>query len=220
MDMPDMEGMTGSPVATDMAGMPGIDSAASSSPASVPTAAVIGTPNILVSAASETAHIDEAAATSSIAQMSSMDGMSGGMSSAFHFGLGDTLWTTPLTPTTGQGYAGAIVLLILMAIFLRFLTTLRGMAEKRWNPNKPSRCNGDDADNYLKMGQSWEDEAERDSGHRWNTKIQLTRALSQLMTMTTGYLLMLAVMTFNLGYLFAILAGGFLGELALGWIKH
>jgi len=31
---------------------------------------------------------------------------------------------------------------------------------------------------------------------------------------------MLAVMTFNLGYLFAVLAGGFLGELALGWIKH
>jgi len=29
---------------------------------------------------------------------------------------------------------------------------------------------------------------------------------------------MLAVMTFNLGYLLAILSGGLLGELALGWI--
>lgn len=31
---------------------------------------------------------------------------------------------------------------------------------------------------------------------------------------------MLAVMTFNLGYLLAVLAGGFLGELALGLIEH
>jgi len=43
------------------------------------------------------------------------------MSNAFHFGVGDTLWTTPLMPTTGQGYAGGIILLIFMALFLRFL---------------------------------------------------------------------------------------------------
>lgn len=188
-----MDGMTGSPVAADTAGMPGMDSAASSSPVSVPMATVTGTPTILVSTASETAHINEAAATSSMAQMTSMYGMSGGMSSAFHFGLGDTLWTTPLTPTTGQGYAGAIVLLVLMAVFLRFLTTLRDIAEKRWNPNKSSRFIGDNADNYLKMGQSREDEAERDSSHKWNTTIQLTRALFQLMTMTTGYLLLVSL---------------------------
>jgi len=179
-----MDGMTESPVATDMAGMPGMDSAPSSSPVSVP-----------MFVAPETYHVDETAATSSIAQKSSMEGMSGGMSSAFHFGVGDTLWTTPLTPTTGQGYAGAIVLLMLLAIFLRFLTTLRGMAEKRWSPNKPSRCNGDDADNYLKMGQSPEDEAERDSGHRWDTTIQLTRALFQLITMTAGYLLLVSLLS-------------------------
>lgn len=30
---------------------------------------------------------------------------------------------------------------------------------------------------------------------------------------------MLAVMTFNLGYLLAILGGGVLGEIAFGWVK-
>lgn len=142
------------------------------------------------------------------------------MSNAFHFGVGDPLWTTSLTPTNGQAYAGAIILLILMAFFLRFLTTLRDMAEKRWNPKRPSRCNGDEADNYLKMGLSQADGPEVGAGRRWHTTIQLTRALFQVTTMTMGYLLMLAVMTFNLGYLLAVLAGGFVGELALGWITH
>lgn len=94
------------------------------------------------------------------------------------------------------------------------------MAEKRWNPKRPSRCNGDEADNYLKMGLSQADGPEVGAGRRWHTTIQLTRALFQVTTMTMGYLLMLAVMTFNLGYLLAVLAGGFVGELALGWITH
>ncbi|KAL6405311.1 hypothetical protein AUP68_11062 [Ilyonectria robusta] len=230
MDMSGMEsvtgstGATGATGATDMSSTAGMSSVAESSPSAtvlptvLPTAS--STPSLLASAAPEATHSDEAAASSSlITQMGSMTSMSG-MSNAFHFGVGDTLWTTSLTPTNGQGYAGAIILLILMALFLRFLTTLRAMVEKRWNPKQPSRCNGDEADNYLKMGQSQEDEAEVGSCRRWHTTIQLTRALFQVTTMTIGYLLMLAVMTFNLGYLLAVLAGGFVGELALSWIEH
>ncbi|KAI8648737.1 hypothetical protein NCS55_01482000 [Fusarium keratoplasticum] len=240
MDMPGMEGMMGSAAATDMTDMPGVTSLSASSNSPTVFAATASTTILPASAASDTTHSDEAADSASAAQTGSMASMSG-MANTFHFGVGDTLWATPLTPTTGQGYAGAIMLLILMALFLRFLTTARGMAEKRWNPKRSSRCSGDEVDNYLKTGQSREDEAGAGSGHRWNTTIQLTRALFQLTTITIGYLLlvslpftqndfpnrpcarlyvMLAVMTFNVGYLLAILTGGFLGELALGWIEY
>jgi len=211
-----MEGMTGSAAATNM---PGVTSLSASSNSPTVFASTASTTTLPTLAASDATHSDEAADSPSAAQTGSMASMPG-MANTFHFGVGDTLWAKPLTPTTGQGYAGAIMLLILMAVFLRFLTAARGMAEKRWNPKRNSCCNGDGADNYLKMGQSREDEAGAGSHHRWNATIQLTRALLQLTAMTIGYLLMLAVMTFNVGYLLAILSGGFLGELALGWIKY
>jgi hypothetical protein len=134
---------------------------------------------MLTSAASETAH----------ESMGSMPAMSS-MSNAFHFGVGNTLGTALLTPANGQGYAGAIILLIFMAFFLRFLKTLRGMTEKRWNlQRRPFRSNFGDAD------VSREDEAKVDAGYRWNTSIQFTRALFELTAMTVGYLLLVSLVS-------------------------
>ncbi|KAL9561759.1 hypothetical protein ACKAV7_014021 [Fusarium commune] len=189
MDMPGMEGMTGSAAATDM---PGVTSLSASSNSPTVLASTASTTTLPALAASDTTHNHEAADSASAAQTGSMASMPG-MTNKFHFGVGDTLWAKPLTPTTGQGYAGAIMLLILMATFLRFVTTAWGMAEKRWNPKRKSFCNGDEADNYLKMGQSREDEAGAGSHHRYNTTIQLTRALLQLSSMTMGYLLLVTL---------------------------
>ena len=182
--MGEVNGMEG------MMDMASITSVAASSPPDTVLAAMASTPTLVVSSTAETGNSSKADAPSTT-QMDSMASMSG-MSNAFHFGSGDTLWITSLTPTNSQGYAGAISLLILMALFLRFLTTLRSMVEKRWAPKQPSRCNGDEANNYLKMGQTREDEVEVRSGHRWNTTTQLSRALFQLTTMTIGYLLLVS----------------------------
>jgi len=112
------------------------------------------------------------------------------MSNALHFGLGDTLWAKPMTPTNGQGYFGAILLLISMTLLLRFLVIARGRAERRWNSGTLRRCKGVDADDFIKVAQPREDEADASSGETWSAKIQFTRAAFTLATTSIGYLLL------------------------------
>jgi len=55
----------------------------------------------------------------------------------------------------------------------------------------------------------------------WRFSIELPRAGLSTVVSGVGYLLMLAVMTFNVGYFLSVLAGIFVGELAFGRIhKH
>ena len=142
----------------------------------------------LVPGASETAHRDGVAA-SEPPNDGSMVPMSG-MSTALHFGVGDTLWVKPLTPMNGQGYFGAILLLISMTLLLRFLVIARGRAERRWNSGTLRRCKGVDADDFIKVAQPREDEADASSGETWSAKIQFTRAAFTLATTSIGYLLL------------------------------
>ncbi|KAK4070238.1 hypothetical protein Purlil1_13534 [Purpureocillium lilacinum] len=205
-----------------MKNMPGMETTSSVTVATasprltVATRASAQTP--LASGASETAH-REGVAANELPNDTSMASMSG-MSNALHFGLGDTLWAKPMTPTNGQGYFGAILLLISMTLLLRFLVIARGRAERRWNSGTPRRCKGVEANDFIKVAQPRKDEADASSGETWSAKIQFTRAAFTLATTSIGYLLMLAVMTLNLGYLLAVLGGGVLGELALGWLEQ
>ncbi|KAF2810208.1 uncharacterized protein BDZ99DRAFT_570809 [Mytilinidion resinicola] len=50
----------------------------------------------------------------------------------------------------------------------------------------------------------------------WRFSVDLPRALLYTCIAGVGYLLMLAVMTFNVGYFLSVLGGVFLGELAFG----
>ena len=168
---------------TGMKGMPGMETtnsvivATESSPFTRATTASAQTP-----------WYREDVASNELPNDGSMAPMSG-MSNALHFGIGDTLWTKPLTPTNGQGYFGAILLLMIMALLLRFLATARGMAEKRWNHETPSCCKGIEANNFVKVAQPPKDTGDARSGHEWNATVQLIRATFTLGTMMIGYLL-------------------------------
>lgn len=50
----------------------------------------------------------------------------------------------------------------------------------------------------------------------WRLSVDLPRALIFLCITGVGYLLMLAVMTMNVGYFCSVLGGAFLGDLAVG----
>ncbi|KLU83211.1 copper transporter [Magnaporthiopsis poae ATCC 64411] len=50
----------------------------------------------------------------------------------------------------------------------------------------------------------------------WRLSVDPLRAVIDTVIAGTGYLLMLAVMTMNIGYFLAVLGGTFLGSLAVG----
>lgn len=50
----------------------------------------------------------------------------------------------------------------------------------------------------------------------WRFSVDLPRALLVTVLAGVGYLLMLAVMTYNIGYFMSILAGTLIGEVAVG----
>lgn len=50
----------------------------------------------------------------------------------------------------------------------------------------------------------------------WRMSVDIPRGLLQLVSSGIGYLLMLAVMTGNIGYLFAVLVGVLIGEVVFG----
>ena len=146
---------------------------------------------LLVPGALETEHRDNVAASElpNDAPMAPMPGMS----TALHFGVGDTLWTKPLTPTNVQGYVGAMLLLITLALLLRFLIAARARTERRWNSGTPVCCNGLEANGILKVPHAQKDKADTSSGHSWDARKQFTRAAFTLATTTIGYFLLVSL---------------------------
>lgn len=151
-------------------------------------------------------------------------------------------FTTPLfsmtwSPKNNGSYAGTCIFLILLAIIFRVLMAGKTLLERRWRDQQQER--------HLIRVRGSSSEAERidsDNDSRqallvgprgvekdvmvvtnrarplmpFRLSVDLPRAGYVTVMAGVGYLLMLAVMTFNVGYFFAVLAGIFLGELAVG----
>jgi hypothetical protein len=117
-----------------------------------------------------------------------------GMANSFHFGVGDTLWTSTLTPKTKEGYAGVIVLLILMAILLRFLivaTTAAGRYLKSREQNRGSIWSISELNEHV-MPKPPGGFTERNImfSRKWKAIIDIPRAVFQLFIATLVYLLL------------------------------
>ncbi|KAK5944770.1 hypothetical protein PMZ80_001970 [Knufia obscura] len=147
------------------------------------------------------------------------------------------LYSNSWTPHTSGQYAGTCIFLILLAITGRCLLAAKHMLELRWSAAARNRryvvvagrtpesgrieSDPDAKEGSLVTAQGVEErvkvvQATKQPVIPFRLSVDIPRALMTFVIVGIGYLLMLAVMTMNIGYFMSVLAGAFVGELAIG----
>ncbi|KAJ6104056.1 Mitochondria protein Fmp29 [Penicillium sp. IBT 18751x] len=184
------------------------------------TSTSTGTMSMTMSMASSTA-------TSSMSGMSNMSGMSDSSMTMYMSEMIMTFFTsfkTPLfsedwTPTSKGQYAGTCIFLIVLAVILRLLIAIRPVLEGRlWTDGLQHATIDGKPDTQTKhmsgvqlsmqeLGNRWS---------RWRVNPAAGRATYEMVVAGVAYLLMIAVMTMNLGYFLSVLGGIWLGTFIMG----
>ncbi|KAF2172969.1 hypothetical protein M409DRAFT_62610 [Zasmidium cellare ATCC 36951] len=178
--------------------------------------------------------------SSSSSTSSGMTSMS--MSMVFTTDHSTPLFSSQWTPTTTGAYAGTCIFLIILAIISRLLLAFRSTLERKWHDRAVNRryvmvAGESERERERQSLPAEEKSAEatlttngldesvrvvrtaRNRGMEvvpWRFSTDLPRAGIFFVQAGVGYLLMLAVMTLNVGYFLSVLAGLFVGELAVG----
>ncbi|CAG8890465.1 unnamed protein product [Penicillium egyptiacum] len=173
--------------------------------------------------------------TSSSHSMSSSSSM--GMSMVFKNTHDTPLFSDAWTPSSSGSFAGTCIFLIVLAIIDRFLIAFKATMERHWLAThlnrryvtvagKSTEAGNIDSDPDAKVASLITAQGVEESVkvvHNithgpmpWRFSVDLPRAVLFLCIVGISYLLMLAVMTMNIGYFCSVLAGAFLGELAVG----
>ncbi|KAI0834406.1 Ctr copper transporter family-domain-containing protein [Hypoxylon sp. FL0890] len=134
--------------------------------------------------------------------------------------------TTPLYSMTwtpqGQGsYAGTCIFLIVLALVHGILIAVRSIFfGSNRTLHQPHKVVSSDLDEYPGSRSELESMGNQFRSH-WNSHpfrvaTETARALLEVVIRGIGYLLMLAVMTMNVGYFLSVLGGIFLGTFVAG----
>ncbi|KAG8528717.1 uncharacterized protein KY384_006404 [Bacidia gigantensis] len=159
------------------------------------------------------------------------------MSMVFYTSTTTPLYSLAWQPTSTASYAGTCIFLIIFTVIFRLLLAGKTILERRWLDKALER-------RYISVAGalSEADKIEGSSDHEygtllspngleqrvkvvtngarpilpWRLSVDLPRAAYVTVTAGVGYLIMLAIMTENVGYFMSVLGGVFLGELVVG----
>ncbi|KAI5921891.1 Ctr copper transporter family-domain-containing protein [Camillea tinctor] len=158
------------------------------------------------------------------------------MMAVFQNEMATPLYSEAWTPTTAGAYAGTIIFLIVLGVVMRLLFAAKAFAEARWLEAEMNRRYVVVQDKLPVAEQVMRDDASKRAiltengieqnvmvvqkntihARPWRLSVDPLRALLDTLIAGVGYLLMLAVMTLNVGYFLAVLGGTFLGSLLVG----
>ncbi|KAI0144620.1 Ctr copper transporter [Xylariaceae sp. FL1272] len=149
--------------------------------------------------------------------------MASEMSMTFFKSFTTPLWSNAWAPTGEGTYVATCIFLILLATTHRFLILLRTIAFDRNINLVSNRHIHDDKESLMSqrtrpphMGDVRRQLREASLRHPFNFTREAGRSFLEVVISGIGYLLMLAVMTLNVGYFLSVLAGVFLGTFISG----
>ncbi|KAK3954561.1 Ctr copper transporter [Pseudoneurospora amorphoporcata] len=159
-----------------------------------------------------------------------------GMMAVFQNSMVTSLYSEAWTPNTTGTYAATCIFLIVFSAIFRGLLALRSWQENRWidaemkrryvvvagretlaervsndTLAKPMVLSGNGVEENVMVVQRHGEE-----GRPFRLSVDPVRAVLDTVIAGVGYLLMLAVMTMNVGYFMAVLGGVFIGSLLCG----
>ncbi|KAA8900511.1 low affinity copper transporter [Sphaerosporella brunnea] len=167
---------------------------------------------------------------------SSSSSMIMNMNMVFFTSTSTPLYSSHWAPKSLGQYAGTCIFLIVLGFIFRLLLAWKQVQEHRWarrnselaarfaasaaaaanTPSDESSVDEKEKEKEKPVPAAVPAAAEGWGGRPWRFSTDLPRAALTTVIAGVGYLIMLAVMTMNVGYFMSTLAGVFVGELAWG----